>query len=118
MTVNVYRSSDASAPVLTGQAGSLITVLDACLISGYGSKSPAGWAKPYSGTNLAAYRAATGNRFYFRVDDSGTVEARISGYETMSDVNTGTGQFPTTAQISRSEEHTSELQSPLNLVCR
>src|SRR5574337_1555206 len=97
MTVNVYRSSDASAPVLTGQAGSLITVLDACLISGYGSKSPAGWVKPYSGTNLAAYRAATGNQFYFRVDDSGTVEARISGYETMSDVNTGTGQFPTTA---------------------
>lgn len=36
MTVQVYRSTDANAPSLTGQTGSLITVLNACLVTGYG----------------------------------------------------------------------------------
>ena len=62
----------------------------------------AGWAKTYSGTNLAAYKpsdgAATGN--LLRIDDTGTTVARVVGYEAMSDVNTGTGPFPTTAQVS------------------
>lgn len=103
MTVTVYQSTDASAPSLTGQIGSLIAVLDACLVNGYGSKSAAGWAKAYSGTNLAAYRAASGTRNYLRVDDTGTGAAnyaRFIGYETMSDVNTGTNPFPTNAQQS------------------
>lgn len=59
--------------------------------------APAGWAKTYSGTNLAAYKssdvAATG--CLLRVDDTGTTNARVIGYETMSDINTGTGLFPT-----------------------
>jgi hypothetical protein len=33
----VYRSTDANAPVLFGGGGSLITLLDACLVNGYGS---------------------------------------------------------------------------------
>lgn len=100
MAVTVYRSTDASAPVLSGTAGTLIGVLDACLVNGYGAKAAAGWAKSYSGTNLAAYRAATGNRLYLRVDDTGTQTARVRGYEAMSDVNTGTGPFPTDVQLS------------------
>lgn len=100
----VYKSSDASAPVLNGVAGSLISVLDACLVNGYTGKTAAGWAKPYSGTNLAAYRAATGAMQYLRVDDSAPNtaslgrEARVCGYETMTAISTGTGLFPTTAQ--------------------
>lgn len=100
MAVTVYRSTDASAPVLSGTAGALIGVLDACLVTGYGAKSAAGWTKDFSGTNLATYRAPTGNRMYLRVDDTGTQTARVRGYETMSDVNTGTGPFPTDAQVS------------------
>jgi hypothetical protein len=34
MTVRVYRSTDASAPVLTGQVGSLTALLDAVLVNG------------------------------------------------------------------------------------
>jgi hypothetical protein len=64
--------------------------------------SAAGWTKQYSGTNLAAYKssdvAANGN--LLRVDDTNAQYARCIGYETMSDVNTGTGLFPTTAQLS------------------
>ena len=100
MTVRVYQSTDASAPSLTGLAGALITVLDACLVNGYGSKTAAGWAKSYSGTNKAVYRPSAGNRHYLRVDDSGGQWARVRGYETMSDVDTGTGLMPTEAQIA------------------
>ncbi|WP_297486902.1 MULTISPECIES: hypothetical protein [Pseudomonadota] len=38
MTVTIYSSKDASAPALTGIAGSLVAVLDACLVNGYGTK--------------------------------------------------------------------------------
>lgn len=171
-SVHFFHSGLPGAPVLNNTAGSLIAVLDACLVNGFGTGTadgvtisggiatltrgaghsaevgsvmlisgatttggsingeqrvltvasdrytfdatgipnqtatgtitqrlaPAGWAKAFSGTNLAAYRApdVTGTRFYLRVDDSGTQDARVRGYETMTDVNTGTGLFPST----------------------
>lgn len=101
MTVRVYTSNDTSAPVLANVAGSLISLFDACLVTGYGSKTPAGWTKEYSGTNKAVYKQGTGsNGFYLRVDDSGTTTARVVGYEAMTDVDTGTNPFPTAAQLS------------------
>jgi len=65
-------------------------------------RAPAGFSKAFSGTNKAAYRAddITGTRLYCWIDDTGTTNARGRGYETMSDVDTGTGLFPTDAQIS------------------
>ncbi len=36
-TVKFFESTQSGAPSLTGSAGSLITVLDACLVNGYGS---------------------------------------------------------------------------------
>jgi len=101
----VYRSSDTSAPVLTGQVGSLISLLDACLVNGYGSKSAAGWSKAFSGTNAASYKqgAASGADCYLDVNDNaagaaGAQEANVRGYEAMTAVATGTGPFPTTSQ--------------------
>lgn len=106
-TVTVYTSADGSAPSLTGQAGALITVLDAVLVNGYGSKSAAGWAKSFSGTNKAVYRnsATDGTGVYLNIDDSGggaggAKEAFANGYETASNVGAGTGQFPTSAQLN------------------
>lgn len=99
----IYRSTDGSAPVLTGQVGSLVALLDACLVNGYGSKAAAGWTKSFSGTNKAVYRAPVGVRHYLRIQDDGPVaanEVRMHGYETMSDVDTGTGIFPTSGQSS------------------
>ena len=70
MTVIVYRWDDPSAPVLSSpSAGSLIGVLDACLVNGYGSKAAAGWTKAFSGTKLAAYRQGGGSMCYLRIDD-------------------------------------------------
>jgi hypothetical protein len=62
--------------------------------------APAGWEKPFSGTNLAVYRSPNlaGTRSFLRIDDTDTVNARVLGYENMADVNTGTGPFPTNGQ--------------------
>lgn len=168
--VKYFHSNMPGAPVLSGTAGALIAILDACLVNGFGLKSvdnlviaggvatmtissgmtfeadvvvqlagitggaaalngdrrilsiagntatfaaagvsdqtatgtitakvsPVGWAKSFSGTNVAAYRPTdpTALGMYLRVDDTGTIWARVRGFETMSDVNTGTGPFP------------------------
>lgn len=171
-TVKHFHSAMSGAPTLNGVAGSLIAVLDACLVDGFGLKSadsvvvsggiatatfstghsfepdvialvtgatpaglngekrvlttttnaitfdatsiadgtatgtitiklaPAGWEKPFSGTNLAAYRSTdpTGTRMFLRVAD-GTTTARVVGYESMSDVNTGERAFPLNEQV-------------------
>lgn len=64
--------------------------------------APAGWDKPFAGTNLAAYRSADpmGTQMFLRVDDSGTTNARVVGYEAMTDVNTGVQAFPTAAMLA------------------
>jgi len=104
MTVQVYKSSDAGAPSLNNTAGSLIALLDACLVNGYGAKTAAGWTKEYVGTNLAAFKQGVGsNGRYLRVNDANTDFARLTGYETMTAISTGTGLFPTAVQLSGGE---------------
>lgn len=174
VNVNFYRSTDTGAPIIDGQVGSLITLLDAVLINGYNSKTititrsgatatatctthgfndlqtilisgavqtdyngtfritnvtantfdftvanspttpatgtitamvnPAGWTKPYSASNIAAYRSGTGsNQRYYRIDDNGPTNAyhaNLVGYGAMTDVNTGTDRFPTAVQYA------------------
>lgn len=64
--------------------------------------APATWAKPFSGSNKAVYKpndvSATG--CLLRVDDSGDRVARVVGYETMTDIDTGIGPFPNSAQLN------------------
>jgi hypothetical protein len=101
----IYRSSDTSAPTLSGTAGDLVNVLDKCLVAGYGAKAAAGWSKPYTGANKAAFRPGAGTRFYLRVQDDApgvgvARECRLNGYEVMSDVDTGTGPFPSSSFLT------------------
>jgi len=105
MAVTFYRYDDASAPVLNGTADSLITLLDAILVTGYGAKSPAGWTKPYTGTNKAVFRMAStlGARgTYIRLvegtDTNRTVNYRI--YGSMTSVDAGTNVVPRADQVS------------------
>lgn len=100
MSFTVFRSTDIGAPVLNGTTGSLITVLDACLTTGFGlATTGLGWSKAYtSGALHAAYKMKSGVGFYLRVNDAAPVtakEARAWGYESMTDINTGSGSFPT-----------------------
>lgn len=87
----LYKHDDASAPVLNGTRGSLIALLDACLVNGYGSKSAAGWTKPYVDVNRAAFRMGSGRmRAYFRVDEANATlasEARIQSFEDMTGID-------------------------------
>ncbi|MDM0003889.1 hypothetical protein QTI51_04100 [Variovorax sp. J22G73] len=64
--------------------------------------APAGWEKVFAGTNKAVYRSLdpASTKMLLRVDDTGTTIARVVGYEAMTDVDTGTGSFPTAVQIS------------------
>lgn len=178
-SVKFFHSAQTGAPILTGAAGSMIALLDACLVNGFGLKSVtslvvsggvatitvpgtnssvvdsvvlvagvtgtlvalngeqkvtatavvggnstisfataaangtaagtitvkqagAGWAKPFTGTNLAVFRSddVTSNRRYLRVADTATYSTRVVGYEAMTAVSTGTGPMPTSAQVS------------------
>lgn len=98
MAVYYFNYQSPDAPSLTSAAGTLINVLDYCLVTGMG------WEKVFTGTNVATYRAPTGNRFYLGVTDTTGTSARIRGFETATAAGTveanGTGDFPTDAQLS------------------
>lgn len=168
-------SSMTGAPTLSGTAGSLIAVLDAFLVTGFGTKAvdsaqvtdgicrlsftgtsaalehtvisvagvtgdgavlngeqrvsavsstylefacdlpdgpltgtitfkiaPLGWEKVFSKTNVAVYKPtdAAAAPFYLRVDDSGSLHARITVYETMTTVDSGFNVAPNSATVS------------------
>jgi hypothetical protein len=108
----VYSSSDASSPgFVTGAAGSLLTVLDAVLVNGYGAKAAAGWSKPVANAgNIGCYKNGAGSTgFGVVINDNGPnvtstfKEAWATGWEVVAGVGapvgTGTGQFPTPAQL-------------------
>ncbi|HCT26867.1 MAG TPA: hypothetical protein DIW85_11710 [Stenotrophomonas sp.] len=98
----VYRSTDPGAPVLNGQAGSLIALLHAVLVTGYGSgqtaKPPAGWSRPYSNGDVHVYRNSpvSGSGSYLRVRDDASAPmlgtgrlAQALAYSSMSDIDSG-----------------------------
>lgn len=169
--VTYFDNTMTGAPAMSGTAGAMLGVLDACLVTGFGlqaantlvvaagvatvalpgvhglkvdayvriagatpaglngdwpvtgatsqgftfattvgagsatgsitaSHAPLGWAKEFTGTNKAAYRSAdvTGTRMRLRVDDTAAQSCRVVGYESMTDVDTGTNAFPTDVQ--------------------
>lgn len=54
-----------------------------------------GWEKVYTDTNKRVYRSqdVTGNRRYLRVNDTGAAYMRVYGYNAMTAIETGTGNF-------------------------
>lgn len=93
--VILFTSKDDNAPQLTAEAGSLKTVLKACLVSGYGSKRALGWEMPFETPNVAVFRSASGesNRHYLRVDNSSSKSVRLHPYREMTGIDAGTGYF-------------------------
>ena len=88
----IYKSTNADAPVMTGaDKTSIVRVLRACLVDGYGDKPRAGWVMPFvntDGTKAAFKNAGTG--FYLRIDDSGSgIFFKCASFESMSDIDTG-----------------------------
>jgi len=103
MPVYLYEGMKDGAPATLGQPGDFINVLDACLVTGYGSKPAAGWSKVYSDpvNHLAVYRAPVGNRLYLHVDNSNGGYAYIQAFATMSGVNYVDGTEPIFYQQNR-----------------
>lgn len=60
----------------------------------------AGWSKPFSASTKAVFRPPAGNRRYLRVVNAAGADTQARGYEDMTDVDTGTGPFPTVAQVA------------------
>ena len=79
------------------------------------------WSKPFAGTGKAVFRSTDvqSSGHFLRVDDSGTTAARVVGYESMTDVDTGTGPFPTAAMVAGGgyvHKSTSANSSPVRYV--
>lgn len=91
--VTVFSSDDADAPVLTKDAGSLKTLLKACLIMGYGGKTALGWEMAFESDDQksAAFKSTdpTASQFYFKVDNSDTSTAKLSAYQEMTSIDMG-----------------------------
>ena len=96
----VRRWDDFGAPNLSGSK-TLSAILDAVLVNGYGDKAGLGWTKPFgTASGVHVYQMPVGTPGYFlRVDDNGYAVdgfryAKVTSYESMSDINTGTGKAP------------------------
>lgn len=173
-SVKVFTSAMTGAPVLNGVAGSLLSILDACLVDGWGTLpitsinvsngvatvsfssphpyiknsvirvsganqsqingdwkvssivsansicficpavsdgamtgsmsgglAPAGFMKKFSDTNVRAYCSSSVKSYgkIIYVNDSAQQYSTVMGYESMSDINTGSGKFPTAVQM-------------------
>lgn len=64
--------------------------------------APLGWESPFSRTNVCTYRSKnlTSSRAVLRVDhDTNERNVIVTGYESMSSINTGVNQFPSVAQL-------------------
>ena len=67
----IYTSADSGSVVLNGTSGSLIALLDQCLVSGSASKPGAGWTKPFANSsNFGCWTQGTGSRMTLFINDS------------------------------------------------
>lgn len=95
----VFRSTDKNAPQLTATAGSLKTLLKACLVTGYGDTDnwvePLGWEMPFEEPNNAVFRSQSpeSTKYYLQILNEEKTYATVTPYRQMSELMTGTGQF-------------------------
>ena len=99
MTTRLYSWDDVGAPSHSGSSvGQILTIIRACLVDGYGTRTPAGWSMPFSDlpNNRAVFLGQSGTGDYFRIDDNVNHEySNVVGFATMSDIDTGTEIYPT-----------------------
>lgn len=92
----IYRSTDSSAPAITGEVSALRLALNAILVDGYGSQPAAGWTKPYedAGSHTVAYRPGSGLQRYLHLNDASAQISEFRGYRDMSSITVGKDAFP------------------------
>lgn len=101
MTVRLFRSNESGAPQLSSTTpGDLLTILRACLVEGFGSRTPAGWTMPFSDlpNKKACFKSVSGDTL--RLDDSLDYRwAAVTGFKTMTSLNVGTEEYPNLDQL-------------------
>ncbi len=96
MTIRLFSSKDSGAPQLGAvSGGDLITVLRACLVDGYGTRTSAGWTMPFDdlANDIACFQTVGGNDL-LRVENPDYRYAYINGYESMTGHSTGLEPYP------------------------
>lgn len=93
--VKVYRWDDVGAPVLDKKANCVSIILKACLVTGYGTKSGAGWTMPYNNLTTSSMvfdikNTASDIDYKLRVADDTGLKLNIGVYKDMSNSDTGT----------------------------
>jgi hypothetical protein len=59
------------------------------------------WTEDFTSGSISVFRGPVGTkRRYFRFDDNSTGTSNVRAFEAMTDINTGTGPFPTVAQLA------------------
>ena len=91
--VTVYRWDDANAPVLDKKANCVASIFKACLVTGYGSKQPAGWSMPYEdmATNVKVLKppVSAEKDYLMRLSADNGRAITVQMYANMSNINTG-----------------------------
>lgn len=93
LPVKVYKWDDAGAPALDKTAGCVANIFKTCLVTGYGTKTSAGWTMPFgdttAGIKVLRPEVSVEKDFYLRLSsDTGEV-VNPQVYLNMTDVNTG-----------------------------
>ncbi|PIE31173.1 hypothetical protein CSA56_19130 [candidate division KSB3 bacterium] len=110
----VYRSTDPNGPVACATPQSLINILDACLVDGYGDLPGAGWTRPFAsedGTGAVYKQGAGGNGMYLKIFGVAELPAGIrfdavgrgihgaAIFESMTDYSNGMGRTPSSDTV-------------------
>lgn len=106
MTTRIFRWDDPNAPQLKATSGmsdmSLLPILDACLVDGYGDKTPLGWERTYTAMGKRVYRIPAG--MSLRVEEGASYwvlrGVKVRGFDHMTDIDNGAGGFPNAALIN------------------
>lgn len=96
MSIGLLRTSDdVGAPVLTCSSGSLVGLLKAVLVDGYGAYAGLGWTNPFInvGETVAVFQnnSSTGTGTFVRIDDNlaDSRWANVKAYENMTTIDDG-----------------------------
>lgn len=103
MTIHVLDADTPSAPLLQTAAGSMINLLKKLLVEGFGDYPGLGWTVEFEdvANNKCVFKQPLGsNQMLLRVEESSLYHAVVRGYESMTDIDTGVGAFPTVSQLA------------------
>ncbi|MBF0803364.1 MULTISPECIES: hypothetical protein [unclassified Neisseria] len=93
--VTLFQSTDEGAPQLTAAAGSLKTILKACLVTGYGDKQALDWEAAFEDSSYIAFRSKhnKASRCWLSVNNQYDRAAEVRGFHEMTAKETGTKKF-------------------------